>query len=53
VVVAGGKVRLKELYDDNSGHLEAEADEETRVGGYPLGAIEIRHNRKEKSSVKK
>ena len=28
---AKGEV-LEQLYDDNSGHLEAEADEETRVG---------------------
>lgn len=42
VVVPGGKGKewenkskgevLEQLYDDNSGHLEAEADEETRVG---------------------
>jgi hypothetical protein len=34
------------MYDDNSGHLEAEADEETRVGSRFLD-----HQEKVKASV--
>jgi hypothetical protein len=37
---------LEQLYDDNSGHLEAEADEETRVGSRFLD-----HQERIKSSV--
>jgi len=37
---------LEQLYDDNSGHLEAEADEETRVGSQFLD-----HQDKVKASV--
>ena len=37
---------LEQLYDDNSGHLEAEADEETRVGSQFLD-----HQEKVKASV--
>jgi len=37
---------LEQLYDDNSGHLEAEADEETRVGSRFLD-----HQEKVKASV--
>jgi len=42
---AKGEV-LEQLYDDNSGHLEAEADEETRVGSEFLD-----HQDKVKASV--
>ena len=42
---AKGEV-LEQLYDDNSGHLEAEADEETRVGSRFLD-----HQDKVKASV--
>jgi len=42
---AKGEV-LEQLYDDNSGHLEAEADEETRVGSQFLD-----HQDKVKASV--
>ena len=42
---AKGEV-LEQLYDDNSGHLEAEADEETRVGSRFLD-----HQEKVKASV--
>tara|TARA_B110000027_G_scaffold121747_1_gene136169 strand:+ start:122 stop:823 length:702 start_codon:yes stop_codon:yes gene_type:complete len=42
---AKGEV-LEQLYDDNSGHLEAEADEETRVGSHFLD-----HQEKVKASV--
>ena len=42
---AKGEV-LEQLYDDNSGHLEAEADEDTRVGSRFLD-----HQEKVKASV--
>ena len=42
---AKGEV-LEQLYDDNSGHLEAEADEETRVGSQFLD-----HQEKVKASA--
>ena len=42
---AKGEV-LEQLYDDNSGHLEAEADEETRVGSQFLN-----HQEKVRASV--
>jgi hypothetical protein len=42
---AKGEV-LEQLYDDNSGHLEAEADEETRVGSQFLD-----HQERVKSSA--
>jgi hypothetical protein len=46
VVVAGEGEVLEQLYDDNSGYLECEADEDTRVGSRFLD-----HQERVKASV--